>query len=548
MAGPASKQLTPQFSGARMKSFGLAVLVFFAACLPGYAQVSVTTSRNNNNRDGQNLSETILTPVNVNVDHFGKLFSQKVDGYVYAQPLYVPKVTISGRGMHNVVYVATEHDSVYAFDADDNTGQDGSSLWHRSFINPTKGITTVSSTDQGCSDIMPEIGITSTPVIDTNSGTMYVLTKTKESGQYVQRLHALDIRSGKEKAGSPRVIVAKVKGTGDGSVDGVIHFDPFQEGQRAGLLLLNGAVYIAWASYCDHDPYHSWVMSYDAGTLRQNGVWNGTPNGSRGGVWQAGTGIAADIDFDIYFAIGNGTFDANKAGKDFGDSVMKLALPNNKRFPVLDYFTPYNQDALSKNDRDVGSGGVLLLPDQPGGPHQHLLIAAGKEGSIYLIDRDNMGHFHKNNNKQIVQDLENAIGGMYATAGWWNNNVYFGGRQDFMRQFTFDSKAGLLSKTAVSETPTLFGFPGTTPSISANGNTNGIVWAMERNADKTATLHAYDATNIASELYNSDQNSSRDKAGNAVKFTIPTIANGKVYVPAVKQLSVYGLLGARKGN
>jgi hypothetical protein len=531
-----------------MKQYVSMLLMFLWTGLPGRAQVSVTTSRYNNSRDGQNLNETILTPNNVNLNNFGKLFSHTVDGHVYAQPLYVPDVTIPNRGTHNVLYIATQHDSVYAFDADDNQGQNASALWHRTFINPMKGITTVSSGDQICNDIIPEMGITSTPVIDTSKGTMYVVARTKENGIYRQRLHALDITTGKERLGSPIIIAAKVKGTGDGSVNGILRFDPFAEGQRPGLLLVNGAVYIGWASYCDHDPYHSWVMSYDASSLAQTGVWNGTPNGSRGGTWQAGTGIAADDASNIFFATGNGTFDANKGGVDYGDSVMKLAPPINKHLKVLDYFTPYNQAGLSNGDRDVGSGGVLLLPDQgANAPHRHLLIQAGKEGSIYLIDRDNMGHFHAQNNGQIVQALENIIGSMFATATWWNNNVYFGGSRDFLTQFTFDPKAGLLSASPVAKSEISFGFPGPTPSISANGNSNGILWALEKTSTKGVTpviLHAYDATNVAKELYNSDQNPVRDAAGNAVKFAVPTVINGKVYVPAIKQVTVYGLLGA----
>ena len=310
---------------------------------------------------------------------------------------------------------------------------------------------------------------------------------------------------------------------------------------------MNGAVYIGWASYCDDDPYHSWVISYDATTLAQTGVWNGTPNGSRGGVWQAGTGIASDDNSNIFFSTGNGTFDVNKGGVDYGDSVVKLSAPSNKRLPVLDYFTPYNQAGLSNGDRDLGSGGVLLLPDQGvSAPHQHLLIAAGKEGSIYLIDRDNMGHFHAKNNHQIVQALENTIGSMFSTATWWNNNVYFGGSRDFLTQFTFDPKSGLLSTSPVAKSEISFGFPGPTPAVSANGATNGILWALEKTTTKGVTpviLHAYDATNIANELYNSDQNPSRDAAGNAIKFGTPIVANGKVYVPAIKQVTVYGQLG-----
>jgi hypothetical protein len=518
-----------------------------ALLLPASAQVSVTTQHNDNSRDGQNLNETILTPQNVNVNTFGKLFSQTVDGYVYAQPLYVPNVTIPGLGTHNVIYVATEHDSVFAFDADSNTGLNASPLWQVSFIDPAKGITTVSSGDVNCSDLVPEIGITSTPVIDPVSQTMYLIAKTKENGQFFQRLHAISITTGSEQANSPVVIKGSVKGTGDGSVNGVVSFNPLTEAQRPGLLLVNGTVFVAWASHCDNGPYHGWMMSFPESTLKLHIVGNTTPNGGLGGIWQSGTGPASDGSY-ILFATGNGTYDGPKGGRDFGDSVIKIPAAINLPRPY-DYFTPYDQGMFDDDDTDVGSGGVLLLPDQGvGSPHQHLLVEVGKSGSIYLIDRDHMGYYNPNNNHQIVQDQENAIGGLWATPAWWNNNVYFGGSGDNLRQYTFDTSTGLLSTSAYAITPTYFGFPGPTPSISANGTTNAILWALETDAYGNVgptILHAYDATNVATEFYNTTQNSARDTAGGAVKFTVPTVVNGKVYVPAVQELDVYGLLGNR---
>jgi hypothetical protein len=515
--------------------------------LSSLAQVSVTTSRNDNSRDGQNLSETILTPDNVNVTSFGKLFSHTVDGYVYAQPLYVPNVTIPSLGTHNVVYVATEHDSVYAFDADTNTGVNASPLWHRSFLNVRRGITTVSSSDVNCTDLIPEIGITSTPVVDTDKGTIFVLAKTKENGNFFQRLHALDITTGKERSGSPVTIHAKVRGTGDGSVNGWINFNPLTQAQRPGLLLQDGIEYIGWASHCDNGPYHGWVMAFDETTLKRIAVWNSTPNGGLGGLWQSGAGLAADNNFNVFFATGNGTYDGTTQN-DFGDSILKLGPPAGRRFPLLDWFTPYDQAYFNDYDIDVGSGGVLLLPDQGvDAPHEYLLVQVGKSGSIYLVDRDNMGQYNLNTN-QIVQDLEGAIGGLWATPAWWNNNVYFGGAYDYLRQFTFDPTTGLLSTSAVAVSPTYFGFPGPTPSISANGASDAIVWALQTDgysSNFSAILHAYDATNVANELYNTSQNPERDDAGGAAKFTVPTVANGKVYVPAVHRLTVYGLLSGK---
>ena len=506
------------------------------------AQIGVTTFQYDNSRTGQNLSETTLTPANVNSSQFGKLFSQNVDGQVYAQPLYLPNVNIANKGTHNVVYVVTEHDSVYAFDADSNSGANAKPLWHRSFINLAKGVTPVPSSDEGCNDLTPEIGITGTPVIDTNSGTLYLVANTKENGKYVQRLHAMDVTSGAEKFGGPVFVSAIYKGNGDGSKNGAVRFDAWRENQRPGLLLQNGSVYIGWASHCDIGPYHGWIMSYDARTLAQNGVHNSTPDGGLGGYWAGGAGLAGDASFNTYYATGNGTFDANQGGRDWGDSILRLAPPAHNRFRIVDYFTPFDQNWLDQTDSDLGSGGVLLLPDQSG-PHQHLLVQSGKEGTIYLIDRDQMGHYNPNNNNQIVQNLPGAIGGIWGAPAWWNNNVYFGGAFDYLRQFSFDTGKGLLSTSSVTETTTFFNYPGPTPIISANHTSNAILWALQTDGG-TAVLHAYDATNLATEFYNSGQNSNRDNAGGAVKFTVPIVANGKVYVPASKQVSVFGLLPA----
>jgi hypothetical protein len=523
----------------------LSLLAFLTViAISAQSQLAVLTQHNDNYRTGQNTSETILTPANVNQTKFGKLFSQAVDGFVYAQPLYVPTVTIPGLGTHNVVYVATEHDSVYAFDADNNSGANAAPLWHTSFIDPAHGITTVASGDVSCGDLVPEIGITGTPAIDISTNTIYVLAKTKENGAFVQRLHALDITTGLEKFGGPVVIQAKVTGTGDGS--NVVLFNPQREGQRAGLLLQNGVVYVAWASHCDIGTYHGWVIAYDAQTLLKKGVWNSTRNGGLGGFWQAGAGIASDALNYLYIASGNGTFETTTPRKDYGDSIVKLGFSLRGKLHVVDFFTPYDQQFLNDTDLDLGSGGVLLLPDLPGAKYPNLLVQAGKEGTVYVINRNHMGHFNSFNNSQIVQNLPGAVGGMWAAPAFWNNHVYFGGADDSLKMFDFNPSTGLLTTSPSSNTQTFFGYPGPTPSLSANGTTNGIVWALQTdryNINGSSILHAYDATNLATELYNSTQNASRDNAGGAVKFSVPTVMNGKVYVGAVKQLSVYGLLG-----
>jgi hypothetical protein len=504
------------------------------------AQVQVTTEHNDSLRTGQNIQETILTPANVSSSNFQKLFAQSVDGAVYAQPLYVPNVNIPGSGVHNVIYVATEHDSVYAFDADSNTGSNSAPLWQTSFINAADGITTVSDSDINCfTAVVPEVGITSTPVIDLSTNTIYVLAETKENGSFFHRLHALDITTGQEKFGGPATISGSVPGTGVGSSGGILTFDPLQHFNRPGLLLTSGGnIFLSWASNCDNPPFHGWVMSYNKSTLHQTGIWSSTPNGDGGGVWMSGAGMAA-ADGSVYFATGNGTFDTNGDAIDIGDSAIRMQATTSG-LVVGDYFTPYNQQTLEINDRDVASGGPLLLPTQPG-PHPKEMIQLGKEGSIYVIDRTAMGHYNANDNSQIVQNLTGQVGGMFGAPAYWNNNVYFGTNRHPVEVFSLTN--GILSSTPTSMTPESFTFPGPTPSLSSNGTHNGIMWIVESDSQHShnEVLRAYDAFNLATELYNSLQNSDRDNPGALAKFVLPTIANGKAYVGSATQLNVYGL-------
>lgn len=520
----------------------LACLLFFLSTLNIVAQVLVTTQHNDNYRTGQNTQETILTPSLLNAQEFGKIFSYPLDGYVYGQPLYVPNVSIPGQGTYNVVYVVTEHDSVYAFDADDNTINGGSPFWHASFINPQGGITTVSPQDVNCPDgVIPEIGITSTPVIDISTNTIYVVVETKENGSFFQRLHVLDITTGAEKQGSPVTIAATYPGTGVGSSGGILTFDPLMQLNRPGLLLNNDNVYISWASNCDNDPYHGWVIAYNKSTLQQSAVWVDTPNGTRGGIWASGTGLASDTAGNVFLASGNGTFDTSGSPIDFGDSLLKLTL-GSSGLMVADYFTPYNQLTLEDNDEDLGSGGALLLPDQPGS-YPHEAIGAGKQGSIYLLNRDNMGHYNPDNNSQIVQEIDGQIGGIFGLPAYWNNNVYFAGVVNTLKQFTLSN--GLLSSAPVASSTVSFGFPSPTPSISSNGASDGIVWLLQTDAFRNGSneiLYGFDATNVANVLYSSNQNPVRDNPGGAVKFAVPTIANGKVYVGAAGQLSIFSVV------
>ena len=507
------------------------------------AQGAVTTQHNDNFRTGQNLNETVLTPATVNSSQFGKLFSQSVDGYVYAQPLYVPTVNIPGKGVHNVVYVATEHEGVYAFDADSNTGSNSSPLWYSTFIDPAQGITTVSTNDVNCSDgVVPEIGITSTPVVDPATNTIYLLAETKENGSFFHRLHALDLSTGTEKFSGPVAIQGSVPGSGAGSSGGMVAFDPLQHLNRPGLLLTSGGnIFLAWASNCDNPPFHGWVMAYDKTSLHQTGIWATTANGDGGGIWTSGAGLSADGSGSVYFATGNGTFDTNGTPVDFGDSVVRMAA-SASGLTVADYFTPYNQQELANNDEDVASGGSLLLPDQPG-PHPQELIQVGKEGSIYVIDRTAMGHYNSHNNSQIVQNLTGQIGGIYGLPAYWNGNVYFAASYDNLKAFSLTN--GMLSAVPTSGSPTGFHYPGATPSVSANGTSGAIVWILQTDQQNggNEVLRAYDATNLANELYDSNQNQGRDNPGGAVKYAVPTIANGKVYVGSASAIHFYGLLG-----
>ena len=494
----------------------------------------VLTYHNDNSRTGQNLNESVLSPANVTQSKFGKLFSYPLDGQVFAQPLYVYKVPIDGQN-HNVIYVATEHDTVYAFDADNKAS---SALWSVSFLNSAEGVTPIPSSDLD-SPINPEIGVTSTPVIDGNSGTLYVLAATKENGNYVHRLHALDITSGAEKFGGPVVIQGSVPGSGSGSSNGQITFQTKIQLQRPALLLSKGVIYLAWASYNDHGLYHGWVMAFDASTLHQIAIWNDTPNGERSGIWQSGCGLSADSAGNVYVAIGNGTFDAYAGGANYGDSFIKLTL-NGSSLSVTDYFTPFNQQTLSDEDSDLGSSGLVLLPDQAG-VNPHLGISAGKEGKIYLVNRDHLGKFQSDNDSQIVQSIPDALGTTpddrnFSSAVYWNGSVYFVGNTDAIKQFQLNS--GLLSTSPVSQSSHQFGYTGTS-SISANGSGNGILWTMEAGG---SVLHAYDATNLANELYNSKQAGSRDFFGSAIRFNPPTVANGKVYVAGQTEIAVFGLL------
>ncbi len=540
----------------------IALLLAVSSAAFGQGFSGVLTWHNDNSRTGQNLSEITLSPQNVNVTTFGKVFSYPVDGMVYAQPLYVPNVTVPNLGTHNVVYVATENDSIYAFDAD---GLQTSPLWHVTFLDLPNGVTTVPCADESSDcNVYPVYGITSTPVIDVSTGTLYALARTKESGTWVQRLHALDLSSGVEKFGGPVIIQASVNGTGNGSVGGKLPFNARLANQRPALLLSNNTIYVGWTGV------HGWVMAFDAQTLALLNAFTSTPNSQQhGGIWMAGGGMAADNDGNVYFAIAEAGFDINQGGEDFGETLVKAS----PALQVVDYFSPSDQVCRVTNDYDLASGGPLLLPPQSGN-YPNEIIQAGKGGfpcdpfgsgwgvPVYLVNRDNMGGYNAQMDASLQTVLgvpilqQNVDGGYWGNAAYWQSPsgqfIYLSGLSgenglgDYLKAFSLTG--GVLSTTPAAMSTNMFPI-GSTPSVSANGSSNGIVWAVERQdilaakpGTKPAVLYAYDANNVSNMLYNSTLAKTRDQAGPAVKFVTPTVANGKVYVGTQTELDVYGLL------
>ena len=498
------------------------LVLLWLAGVPAASQV--LTSQYDNARTGATLRETVLTPAKVRPLQFGKVFSYAVDGDVYAQPLFVPRVEIPGKGVHDVIYVATERNSVYAFDA---AGQPTEPLWRVSFPNA------VPARDVACGFIAPYIGITPTPAIDLPSGTMYVLARTKEnrgmlsSDRYVQKLHALAITTGAEKFGGP----VEVQAAG---------FDPLRELPRAGLLVTNGQVYLTWGSSCDVGPYHGWVIAYDTRTLAQTAAFNTSADGEQSGIWQADNGPAADEEGNVYLATGNGRFNAAAAGHDWGDSLLKLGLAGGV-LQVRDYFTPFDEGALNRADADLGSGGPVVLPRQLG-PHPHLVLIGGKGGDLYLLDRDRLGKYQADGNREVLRTVH-FRGGIYAAPAYWNGHVYVLASNDYLSDFALEK--GTLSERPVAMSEKRFGNPGATPAISANGTRDGIVWLLDtkvwNGSDRPAVLHAYDAANVAHELYHTEMAPGRDRVGKTLRFTIPTVVNGRVYVEAKGEIDVYGL-------
>ncbi len=498
--------------------------------------VDVLTYHNDIARTGANTNEAILTTTNVNASTFGKIGNFSVDAKVDAQPLYASSVSTT-TGTHNLLIVVTENNTVYAFDADS-----GSIVWQKSMSQSGE----TASDDRGCSQVSPKMGITSTPVIDRSrgsNGAIYLVAMSKNGSAYHQRLHALDLATGGELFNGPQEITAQFAGTGDNSNGANVVFDPSQYKERMGLLLMNGTLYTAWASHCDFTPYTGWVMAHSADTLATTAVLNVVPNGSAGAFWSSGGGIAADPQGNIYLLVGNGDFgtslNANgfPANGNYGNAAIKLSTAGGG-LAVADYFEMSNGVSESAADTDLGSGGAMVLPDftDSTGATRHLVLGAGKDANIYVLDRDKMGKFNSSTNN-IYQQLSGALsGGVWAVPAYFNNRVYYGPVGNFLKAYTVSSARLTSSST---QTNNSFGYPGTSPSVSANGTSNGIVWAVENTG---ATLHAYDATTL-NELYNSNQAAnSRDHFGSGNKFITPTIVNGKVFVGTQNSVAVFGLL------
>jgi hypothetical protein len=510
------------------KSSKVSISITVTGSLP--TPPAVTTWGYGSRRNNVNTREFILTPTNVRVATFKKKFSYPVDGDIYGQPLFVPKLNVNG-ATHNVVYVATENNSVYAFDADG-----GGQLWKKSF-----GLTIPCGNIHGCG-VAPAIGVTATPVIDATLGNIYVANRqfNPSTGVYSHSLHSLNLLTGAENPGSPVSITGSVQGTGYDAINGTVTFNPKTASDRPALLELNGTIYVAFGSYGDADPYHGWIIGFSASNLARTVVFNDTPNGQRGGIW--GAPLASDGTF-VYAATGNGTWDG---GPDWGDSYLKLS-PASGTLLQADFFTPFNVSVLTGHDRDLGSGMATLLPTFGSSSFPHVMIGAGKEGRIYVVNRDNMGHFNSACDCQIVQSIANAVGVArntsdlqrnFSTPPYWNGNVYFSGTNDSVKRFHLSTVTSKLTTTPSDHSSTTYAFPGSNPVVSANGNGSGILWAVEKGA---SVLHAYDATKLSTELYNTNENATRDALGGSIKFAPPLVVNGKVYVGTNSRLVVYGV-------
>ncbi len=521
--------------------------------------------KGDSSRSGSYTSETSLTPANVNVNGFGRLASFQADGIVMAQPLYVSQLDMGAAGTHDVVIVATEHDSVYALDAA-NLG--GTPLWEKHYVDATNGITTMPDNFGGRTTLGGEVGITGTPYIDASTGVLYFVTTLARNGVPEQWLRAIDVRTGNDSGPGSMQIQASVPGDGKGSANGQIAFDPSNQNQRVGLTEVNGAILVGWGSFSDWGVYHGWLMAFDPATLQQTAVFNPTTQyqsvdaasgpsdyGGGGAFWQGGAAPAVDSDGYIYLNAADGSFNADQGGNNYGDTMLKLKLSGGT-FQIADYFTPSNEACIDLHDLEIGSGGVALIPtDVTNG--RKLAVSYSKEGRLFVVSTDTMGKFNAGGDNQIPQEF--MIGGytcsdaitsdvaegpnwnrLYGDPSYWNGYLYAAASSLQLKQYQFQN--GLLNPTPVATSPTAYGLRGANTVVSANGTQNGIVWAYEKSAAGGGILHAYDATNVSNELWNSNMNAGRDALGEGIGFAVPVVANGHVIVSYDQRVGIFGSL------
>lgn len=519
--------------------------------------------KGDNSKDGLYGSETTLTLANVNSTQFGAKGRFHADGLIVAQPLYVRSVDMGSAGTHNLVIVVTEHDSVYALDADNvNAGP----LWQRHYVD-SNGFTVLPDNFGGRTTLGGQIGITGTPVIDASTGAMYFVTTLENNGVPQQWIRSIDIRTGQDYGAGSMQIQASVPGDGKASVNGQIAFDPSIQNQRAGLAELNGSILVAWGSFSDFGVYHGWLMAFDAASLKLQGVFNPTPqaqavdpasgpadHGGGAAFWQGGAGIAIDDSGNIYLSSADGSFNADQGGKNYGDTLLKLNF-DGSNFNIVDWFTPDNQACIDVDDLEVGSGGVVLLPtDDTNGVK--LIAANSKEGRLFLTNQETMGHFNANSN-QVAQEFmvgedscTSATTGaaadgtgwdrLYGDPSYWNGYLYAQASNLPLKQYQFQN--GLLNPTPIAESPSSSGVRGANTVVSANGTQNAIVWAYEKSISNQGILHAYNATNVSTELWNSSMNATRDQLGTGIAFAAPVVVDGHVFTTSDVTLTAYGLL------
>ena len=500
---------------------------------PPVPHLTVSTYHNDNSRSGIYSSETTLTPANVNVVSFGKVASVPVQGLVFAQPLYIDNITTSDGKTHKLAIVATEHDQVYGIDTD--TYQ---VLWQRNLLDTQGSATTIPTDDVNCNVLGNEVGVTGTPVIDPDSETVYVVAAMKETAQgqpeYFQKIYALDLTTGLDRV-SPVTIASP-----SGSQYGSARFDPLLNLQRSALLLDDGNVYVSWASHCDNGSYTGWVIGFSSTTLALTSAWTPDPSGLSGGMWMSGGGPAADSSGNIFQAVGNGWSDPSTGGSNFGDSVVRLSA-SGSNLSVADYFMPYNYDKMYSDDLDLGAGGPILLPSQTGARFPSLMVTGGKDGTIYLLNRANLGQWHANDDSQVVQSFQITNSSVFSTPLFWNNTLYYGLGQFPLQAFAFDPSTETFNTTPVSSSSMDMSWPGVTPSMSSNNGSDAVLWVLQASGNN-GILQAFDPTNLSTELYDTEQSPDRDRTDGSVRFAIPTVAGGKVFIGSQNALDIYGLL------